>query len=151
MHLVPVENPSVPWIIWPGHSDTMSFIGKNVSKDATFLIDGGGAGCTGANPSYGERIFPSTSRKIFFFTDYCWSLYDKQDYQNRVDIYRGIAIDPDNEDVIDKLKSYNVTHVYIGKYHVGLKPELFQNSANYQLIYTNGGDCFQNIISYILL
>jgi len=139
-HLVPMENPAVPWVIWPEFFDTMKFIEENVSQDATFLIDGGGAGCTGANPSYGERIFPSTSRKIFYFTDYCWSLYDKQDYQKRVDIYRSISINPDDEDALDGLKFYNVTHVYIGKYHVGLNPRLFQKSYHYELIFKKGGD-----------
>lgn len=145
-----VESPSLPyyirileprtemrvnqWVIWPGYEDMIKFIRKNVPKNATFLIDGGGAGCTGASSSYGERIFSLTSRKIFYFTDYCWAEYNRSEYEKRVDLYRKISINPDSE-ALKELKNYSVTHVYIGPNSVGLKEKLFEKSKNYRKIY----------------
>ena len=138
LHLRPIENPQVPWVVWDSFFETMAWIKNNVPLNATFLIDGGGAGCTGANPSYGERIFPLTSRKIFYFTDYCWADYDKKLYEHKVDIYRRISINPDDKEALEELKKFGVTHVYIGKYWVGLNPKLFMKSKNYHLIYKDG-------------
>lgn len=130
----------VPWVVSPSFFEVMEFIKSNVSEDAKFLIDGGGAGCTGASPSYGERIFPLTSRKIFFFTNYCWADYDKKKYEHRVEIYRMISINPDDENAFLQLKKHGVTHIYIGKKHVALKPELFLRSQKYELIYQKDGE-----------
>jgi hypothetical protein len=113
------------------------FIKENVSKDAVFVIDSGGAGCVGAQPfSHGERIFPLTSRKLFYFTNFCPYNINWEEYQKRVDLYRKISINPNDEETLSQLKNnYNVTHIYIGPVHVGLEPALFQTSKNYKLIY----------------
>ncbi|MCW1296088.1 MAG: hypothetical protein OH319_00205 [Candidatus Parvarchaeota archaeon] len=112
------------------------FIRKNTPINATFILDGGGAGCVGGQTfSHGERIFPLTSRKVFYFTNFCPGLFDLREYQERVDLYRELAIEPNNESTIMKLKKYNVTHVYIGPAHIGLNPELFIMSRNYKLIF----------------
>jgi hypothetical protein len=137
--LRPMANPPVPWVIWPDYSSVIQFIKNNVPLNATFLIDGGGTGCTGANPSYGERIFPLTSRKIFYFTDYCWAQYNITDYENRVDLYRRLSINPNDKIALFELKDYNVTHVYIGPYSIGLNSTLFLNSNNYKLIFEKDG------------
>jgi uncharacterized membrane protein len=136
----PMENPAVPWIIWPEYNDMIRFIQQSIPPNATFLIDGGGAGCTGANPSYGERIFPLTSRKIFYFTDYCWAEYNRTDYQNRVELYRRVSINPDDDKTFKELKSYNITHVYVGPYSVGLKAQLFSKSEKYKLVFEKNGN-----------
>jgi len=113
------------------------FIKENISENATFLLDDGGAGCLGGQPfSHGERIFPLTSRKLFYFTNSCPLKIDWDDYQHRVDLYRNISINPDNDEILNELKdNYNVTHIYIGPVHVGLNPELFKRSKNYELVY----------------
>jgi len=138
-YMKPIENPVVPWIIWPEYYDMISFIKESVPPNATFFIDGGGAGCTGANPSYGERIFPLTSRKIFYFTDYCWADYDKAEYQKKVELYRKVSINPNDDNAIEEMKSYGITHVYVGPYSVGLKPELFQ-AAKYEKVFEKNGN-----------
>ena len=136
LNLHPVyETGHIPWIIWPEFKEVMEFIKQNVPLDSTFLIDGGGAGCTGASSSYGERIFDLTSRKIFYFTDYCWAEYDENDYRKRLEIYRKISINPDDKDSIISLKNFNVTHVFIGPISVGLDKNLFLNSKYYKLTY----------------
>lgn len=113
------------------------FIKENVSENAIFMIDGGGAGCVGGQPfSHGERIFPLTSRKLFYFTNSCPFNFDWKNYQKRVDLYRNISIDPNDGEALDELKNkYNVTHIYIGSNHVGLEPKLFKASKNYRLVY----------------
>jgi hypothetical protein len=127
----------VPWIIWNSFYEAISFIKYNTPENSTFLIDGGGAGCTGASASYGERIFPLTSRKIFYFSDYCWAKYDENEYRMRVSIYRELSINPSDEKLIKKLKEYNVTHIFIGPTDVALNKNLFYNSSFYKLIYEN--------------
>ncbi len=128
----------VPWIVWKSFYDAINFIKYNTSLNSTFLIDGGGAGCTGASASYGERIFPLTSRKIFYFSDYCWAEYDREEYRKRVDLYRNISINPNNQEIINILKrEYGVTHVFIGPTDVGLNKNLFNNSTFYKLVYEN--------------
>jgi len=130
------ENPSFfPWIVWSHHKEAMDFIKENVPENAVILMDGGGSGCFGANPSAGERIFPLTSRKVFYFTNYCWAKYDREEYAKRVDLYRRIAIDPDDSETLQKLKEYGVSHVFIGPNDVGLKLRLFQESSKYRLMY----------------
>lgn len=129
----------IPWIVWNEFYDAIDFIKLKVPLNSTFLIDGGGAGCTGASASYGERIFPLTSRKIFYFSDYCWAEYDKEEYRKRVDLYREISINPNNLDLVKKLKEeYNITHIFIGPTDVGLNKNLFSNSSIYRLIYDDG-------------
>jgi len=131
-----MEEPTiVPWVVWSEHSNAMNFIKDNTSLESIFLVDGGGSGCIGSGSSYGERIFPLTSRRIFYFTNYCWADYNKTEYRRRVDIYRRISIDPDDSEALAELKGYNVTHVFIGPGHVGLDPVLFSNSTNYELVY----------------
>ncbi|MCW1301152.1 MAG: glycosyltransferase family 39 protein [Candidatus Nanoarchaeia archaeon] len=131
----------VPWIINPSFFETIQFIKGNIPQNSKFLIDGGGAGCTGATPSYGERIFPLTSREIFFFTNYCWADYDRKIYEHKVEIYRRISIDPDDEEAILELKKYGVTHIYIGREHLALNPELFLKSQkHYEVIYQKDGE-----------
>jgi len=115
------------------------FIKNNVSEDAIFLIDGGGAGCVGARPfSHEERMFPLTSRRVFYFTNSCPFQFDWKDYQKRVDIYRRISINPNDATTLEELKRYNVTHVYVGPNSVGLQPLLLSSSANYKMIYHEG-------------
>jgi len=134
--LTPIEQPGiVPWVVWSGYNEAIAFIRENTMIDSIFLIDGGGSGCTGASSDYGERIFPLTSRRIFYFTDYCWANYDKSEYRKRVEIYRKISINPDDHEALADLKGYNVTHVFIGPNDVGLNSKLFLNSSNYELIY----------------
>lgn len=117
------------------------FIKKNISEEATFLIDDGGAGCVGGQPfSHGERIFPLTSRKLFYFTNSCPLKFDWEEYQRRVDLYRNISINPNNVEALNELKDkYNVTHIYIGSNHVGLEPSMFKSSKNYKLVYDDEG------------
>lgn len=123
-------------MIWPEFWDAMRFIKENVPENATFFIDGYGAGCIGASSSYGERIFPITSRKIFFFTDYCWAQYNKSEYERRLSLYRRICIDPTNETSIRELKGkYNVTHVYVGPKDLCLNVTKVLNSPHYELIF----------------
>jgi len=131
------DKGQVPWIIWNSFYEAISFIKYNTPENSTFLIDGGGAGCTGASASYGERIFPLTSRKIFYFSDYCWAKYDENEYRMRVSIYRELSINPSDEKLIKKLKEYNVTHIFIGPTDVALNKNLFYNSSFYKLIYEN--------------
>jgi len=122
----------VPFIDFHRFNRAMDFIREEIPENATFLIDGGGAGCTGASASYGERIFPLTSRKIFYFTNYCWANYSREEFKKRVDLYRRVSINASC--CVDELKSYNVTHVFIGEKWVGFDPKYFNNS-NYELIY----------------
>ena len=117
----------------------MDFIKEEVPENATFLIDGGGCGCMGASASYGERIFPLTSRKIFYFTNYCWAKYDRDEYFKRVDLYRRIGIEPDDTEALEELKNYNVTHVFVGSKSVGFHPYPFAHSKNYEMIYNESG------------
>jgi len=136
--LAPVEKlePEIlPWVIWEEFNDVMDFIKSNTPEDSIFLIDGGGSGCFGASASYGERIFPLTSRRVFYFTDYCWADYNRSEYRKRVDVYRRISINPDDPEALSDLKEYDVTHVFIGPNDVGLDFNLFSNSMNYELIY----------------
>jgi len=132
------EQREVPWVLWGGFYKTINFIENNISEDAVFLIDGGGIGCTGASANYGERIFPLTSRKIFYFTDTCWAQYDMEDYEKKVDIYNKISINPDDKRALELLKSYNVTHVYVGPYSIGLNSTLFLNSKHYSEVFRYG-------------
>jgi hypothetical protein len=112
------------------------FIKENTSINSVFILDGGGAGCVGGQvSSHGERIFPLTSRNVFYFTNFCPGIFDLDEYQKRVDLYRELAINPNNESTILELKHYNVTHIYIGPSHVGLNPDLFMNSRNYRLVF----------------
>ena len=131
------EKGQIPWVVWSSFYDAIDFIKQNTSKDSIFLIDGGGAGCTGASASYGERIFPLTSRKIFYFSDYCWAQYDEGEYRKKVTIYREFSINPSNIHIIQELKRYGITHVFIGPTDVGLDKNLFNNSSLYKLIYEN--------------
>jgi len=147
-----VPSPSIPWLInalynqanifvpfadFHKFNQAMSFIINNIPENATFLIDGGGSGCTGASASFGERIFPMTSRKIFYFTDYCWAIYNRDEFMKRTDLYRRVSIN--TSCCIDELKEYNITHVFIGERFVGLNPNLFMNDTNYKLIYDKEG------------
>lgn len=138
-NLYPTYNQGqIPWIVWNSFYDAINFIKHNTQLNSTFLIDGGGAGCTGASASYGERIFPLTSRKIFYFSDYCWANYDKEEYRKRVELYRKISINPNNLEIINMLKQkYGITHIFIGPTDVGLNKNLFNNSTFYKLIYEN--------------
>jgi len=128
----------IPWIVWKEFDNVISFINTRIPINSTFIIDGGGSGCTGATASYGERIFPLTSRKIFYFTDYCWADYDKEEYRKRVEIYRRISINPNDLETIKELKKYNITHIFIGPTDVGLNKNLFYSSKFYNLIYDDG-------------
>jgi hypothetical protein len=108
---------------------------RNTPVDSIFLIDGGSSGITeGHLGSHGDRIFPETSRRIFYYS----GLMDTQEYQRRVDMYRRIAINPDDEVALDELRGYNVTHVYIGPTDVGLMADLFLESENYELLWRSG-------------
>jgi hypothetical protein len=131
------DKGQIPWIVWNSFYDAINFIKYNTSESSTFLIDGGGAGCTGASASYGERIFPLTSRKVFYFSDYCWARYDENEYRKRVSLYREFSINPSDEKLIKKLKEHNVTHIFIGPTDVALNKNLFYNSSFYKLIYEN--------------
>jgi hypothetical protein len=114
------------------------FIKEKTPENSMFLIDSGGAGCVGGQTfSHGERIFPLTSRRVFYFSNSCPLNIDWNEYQKRVDLYRQISINPDDEKALEELKEYGVTHVYIGPYHVGLKPEMFMNSNKYEMVYNN--------------
>ena len=134
-----IEPKVYPWVLWDDYYKAIDFIKKEVPLNATFLIDSGGAGCFGSSSSYGDRIFSLTSRKPFFFTDYCWAVWDFEDYERRMDIYRWVSINPDNSTIIRMLKEYGVTHVFIGPNDVGLKYELFKNSTHYEEIYNERG------------
>jgi hypothetical protein len=131
------EKGQIPWVVWSSFYDAIDFIKQKTPEDSIFLIDGGGAGCTGASASYGERIFPLTSRKIFYFSDYCWAQYDEDEYRKKVTIYREFSINPSNIHIIQELKRYGITHVFIGPTDVGLDKNLFNNSSLYKLIYEN--------------
>lgn len=128
-----------PWVLWDDFYKSIDYIKQNTAKDSIFLLDSGGAGCFGSSSSYGDRIFPLTSRKPFYFTDYCWAVWDYADYEKRVDIYRGISINPNNFTILQELKTYNVTHVFIGPYDVGLNYGLFDNSSYYEEVYNDRG------------
>ncbi|HDH91674.1 MAG TPA: hypothetical protein ENF38_01845 [Candidatus Aenigmarchaeota archaeon] len=127
----------VPYVDFHKFNKAMDWIRKNTPENSTFLIDGGGAGCTGASASYGERIFPLTSRKVFYFSNYCWANYNRTEYMKRVDLYRRVSINASC--CIDELKSYNVTHVFIGEKWVAFDPKYFLNNPNYKLIYDENG------------
>jgi len=116
----------------------MNFIREEIPENATFLIDGGGSGCTGTSASYGERIFPLTSRKIFYFTDYCWANYNRTEFEKRVDLYRRVSIN--SSCCMDELKDYNITHVFIGERWIALNPRHFENNINYELVYDENGN-----------
>jgi len=144
LYLINVFNPTngakqvLPYVIWSDYMKAMDFIKEEVPLNSTFLIDSGGSGCTAVSSSYGERIFPITERKIFFFTNYCWAEYNRSDYSERVDLYRRVSINPDF-DVLEDIKKYNLTHVFIGPNDIGLKLEYFVNSTNYEMIYNESG------------
>jgi hypothetical protein len=115
--------------------DAFEFIKNNVPLNSTFLLDGGGSGgIEGHIFSHGERIFPLTSRKILYNS----GLMEISDYQNMIEIYSKVAIDPNNEGNLMLLRKFNVTHVYIGPKSVGLNLNLFLNSKNYKLIFNEG-------------
>jgi hypothetical protein len=122
----------VPFVDFSKFNKAIEFI-KTLPENSTFLIDGGGAGCTGASANYGERIFPLTSRKIFYFTNYCWADYNRSEYRNRVDLYRRVSINASC--CINELKAYNITHIFIGEKRVGFDPKYFLNNSNYELVY----------------
>jgi len=126
---------TVRTVVWPEFNDAANFIKKNTPENSTFLIDGGGAGCLGFSSSYGERIFPLTSRKIFYFTNYCWADYNRTDYSARVDVYRKIAENPSDLQAVQMLKNYGVTHVYVGPDDFVLNSTLFLNSAYFKEIF----------------
>jgi hypothetical protein len=129
----------IPLIDFQPFNKAMGWIRGNTPLNSTFIMDGGGAGCTGASASYGERIFPLTSRKIFYFTDYCFADYNRSEYEKRVDIYRRISINPDDEGALNQLHLYNVTYVFIGKWKVGFDYPYFARSQNYELVYNDSG------------
>lgn len=125
----------VPFINFHNFNKVMNWVRNNLPENATFLIDGGGSGCTGASASYGERIFPLTSRKIFYFSNYCWADYDREEYRKRVDLYRRISINASC--CINELKAYNITHIFIGEKWVGLDPKQFDNTTYFKLVYSD--------------
>jgi len=129
----------IPLIDFKPFNKAMDWIKINTPQNSTFLIDGGGSGCTGASASYGERIFPLTSRKVFYFTDYCFADYDRNEFEKRVEIYRRISINPDDEWALDQLHLYSVNYVFIGKWKVGFDYPYFARSKNYELVYNDSG------------
>ncbi len=124
-----------PWILWPGFFKAIDFIKTSTPLNSTFMIDGGGAGCTGASGNYGERIFPLTSRKIFYFTNDCWAHYNVSDYEGMVALYNSISINPNNQTAISMLKKYGVSYIYVGPYSVGLSRILLEESSNYSEVF----------------
>lgn len=126
-----------PGIVDKDLVDVARYIRKNLPPDSLILIDGGGAGCTGASGSYGERIFPLASRRIYYFSDYCWALYNFTEYQRRVDVYRRVSIDPC--EYYDLLKKENITHILVGPTDVGLEKAYFKKCSKYIEIYSNNG------------
>lgn len=138
LNLKEVEVPGqIPWIVSKEFQDVIEFIDKNLPENSTFLIDGGGAGCTGASASYGERIFPLTSRKIYYFSDYCWANYNFTEYQRRVEIYNQISINPC--EMYETVKAENITHIFIGPSSICLNKTLFENCVYYKKIYERNG------------
>ncbi|PIO00518.1 hypothetical protein COT72_00380 [archaeon CG10_big_fil_rev_8_21_14_0_10_43_11] len=115
----------------------MDFIRENVSLNATFLIDGGGAGCVGRSSSYGERIFPITSRKVWYFTNTCWSAYNYTEYASRVALYHVLTLNPNNQTLHDQLLAKGVTHVFIGSFSTGLSRALFSKSMYYTEVFSD--------------
>ena len=126
----------VPFADFHKFNKAMAWINENTPINSTFLIDGGGSGCTGASASFGERIFPLTSRRIFYFTDYCWAIYDRDEFMRRVELYRKVSIDPSC--CIDELKEYGIDYIFIGERWVGLNPRKFEE-AGYELVYNESG------------
>ena len=49
----------------------------------------------------------------------------KTEYEKRVELYRKISINPNDKNALRELKTYGVTHVYIGPNSLGLNKELF--------------------------
>lgn len=135
LHTKVEPGSSVKTIVWPEFYDAINFIRQNTSTNSTFLIDGGGAGCLGLSSSYGERIFPLTSRKVFYFTNYCWAEYNRTDYSERVDAFRKISENPSEASAVQTIKNFGVTHIYIGPEDIIFNPELFMNSTYYKLIF----------------
>jgi hypothetical protein len=125
----------VPYVNFVEFNRMVGWIKQNTSINSTFLIDGGGSGCTGASANYGERLFPLTDRRIFYFTDYCWAEYNTTEYEKRVDIYRRISINPDDKEALQELKDYGVNYVFVGDRPVGFNRTLFEESENYELEY----------------
>jgi hypothetical protein len=130
----------VPLVDFNKFNNAMDFIKNNIPENVTIIGDGGGSGCQGASAAYSERIFPLTSRKTFYFTDYCWAEYNRSEFVKRVDIYRRFSINPNDKDVLNELKEYNVGYVFIGKKRVGFDPKYFYNSTNFKVVYDDEED-----------
>ena len=137
-------NPGNPgWVIINEHTDpfyrvvsldelrAFEYIKWNTPENSTFLIDGFGGLHHG---SHGDRIFIMTSRRIFFYDMFM----NQSEYEKRLDLFGQIAINPEDEDVLDELKNYGVSHIYIGPGDIILKPELFSDSDYYNLIWIDG-------------
>jgi len=130
----------VPLVDFNAFHRATDFIKNNIPKDAILLGDGGGSGCQGASAAYSERIFPLTSRRTFYFTDYCWAEYNRSEFVKRVDIYRRFSINPDNN-VINELKEYGVNYIFLSdKKRVGFDPKYYVNNSNFEVVYDDGTD-----------
>lgn len=110
---------------------------KNLPKNSTIMIDGGGTGCiAGSHGSHGDRIFPLTEKKVFLFTNYCWADYNRLEFETRLSLYRQLSINVNDTDVLERLTNYyGVTHVYLGPRSLGLRNQDLRNSPYYEEVF----------------
>jgi hypothetical protein len=111
--------------------EVFEYIKSHTPSNSTFLIDGAGSFHYG---SHGDRIFLMTSRRILYYDLFM----EQSEYQSRLDLFRRITVNPDDEVAIESLKGYNVSHIYIGPGDIILNPELFSDSIYYNLIWQKG-------------
>ncbi len=120
-------------------AQALDWITQHVPVDGIFLVNGwewqkgSWAGSDG-----GAWIWPLTGYQTTLPPlDYVY----QRDWLNKVNVFNEQAAqvkDANAPETLALLRSAGVTHVFIGAKGSTLKPEMFANSPNYHLLYTNG-------------
>jgi hypothetical protein len=117
----------------------LTWIQQHTSEDSRFLINGWNwQHNMWAGPDGGSWIWPLVGRQTTLPpVDYTfqkdWAL-DIRAFNESV----GQISDWDAPETLARLRTAGVTHIFIGAKGGTLKPEVFAESPNYRLLYTNG-------------
>lgn len=119
----------------------LEWVAANTPPEAVFAINSWPwLGSIWAGGDGGTWVWPLTERRsILPPSDYVYMPLAERQALNELNQQVSSITDADAPETLALWRTAGITHIFIGHRGGALRPELFANSPNYELLYSNGG------------